>query len=308
MKKLTFLLSFYLCVGCSHHQRLSADELKSYEGEINAWHAKRIEEVKAPNGWLNLVGLHWLEPGINPFGSDEKNTIVFPKNKIAPRAGYFLLKDNVVTLVVNPDVSITANGKAVTSQVIFHPDSTQPILLSSGTLRWNIIRRESKFGIRLRDDESSLAKEFTGIDRFPINPNFRADARFEESDSSKTIDITNAIGQTTAQPSPGTLVFKLGEKEFRLDALEGNKDEFFVVFGDETSGNETYGGGRFLYVKRPDANGNTVVDFNKAYNPPCVFTPYATCPLPPKQNVLAIKITAGEKVYGRHNTTASLKP
>lgn len=300
-----FLVLSFVLLSCSHKKKLTPKELQAYESELSAWHAKRIEEVKAPDGWLNLVGLYWLRPGINSFGSDPKNDIVFPADKLAANAGYFFLKDSTVTITVNKNVSILSKGRPVTSQVIFHPDSAKPVILEAGSLRWNIIKRGSKYGIRLRDVESPLIKDFKGVDRFPVDPSFRVEATFEKSDSTKTIDITNVIGQTTPQRSPGTLIFKLNENEFRLDALEGNKDEFFILFGDSTSGKETYGGGRFLYVKKPDANGKTIIDFNKAYNPPCVFTAYATCPLPPRQNILSLEVKAGEKNYGKENHAVS---
>ncbi|MEI9921339.1 MAG: DUF1684 domain-containing protein [Bacteroidota bacterium] len=287
-----------IATSCSRKNTLTPEERAAYEAEINAWHAKRIEDVKAPDGWLNLAGLYWLEPGPNTFGSDEKNTIVFPRGKIAERAGYFFVHDNSVTIHVNKDVSITSSGKQVTEQVIFHVDSANTTKLESGSLQWNIIKRDNKLGIRLRDFESEIQKTFKGIERYPVDPDYRVTARLEKSDSIHTINITNILGQTTSQLSPGTLVFTLKGTEYRLDVLEGNKEEFFVIFADSTSGRETYGGGRFLYVKKPAADGLTFVDFNKAYNPPCVFTPYATCPLPPKQNELRVKILAGEKNYG----------
>jgi uncharacterized protein len=299
------LLMVCLFFSCSGKKELTKDERIAYENELSAWHAKRIEDVKAPNGWLNLVGLFWLEPGVNTFGSGEKNAIIFPKGKIADQAGYFLLKDNVVSIHVNKGATITYRGKPVTSRVIFYPDSAKAVALESGTLRWNIIKRDSKLGIRLRDDASPAVNDFKGIDRFPVEPDFRVAAFLEKSDSAKTIDITNVLGQTTPQHSPGSFVFKLNGNEYRLDALEG-KEEFFVIFGDATSGKETYGGGRFLYVKKPDAEGKTIVDFNKSYNPPCVFTPYATCPLPPRQNMLPIEIKAGERNYVCDNTIAPL--
>jgi uncharacterized protein (DUF1684 family) len=292
-----FILSV-LCVlvSCSTKKKMTPEELATYEAEINAWHAKRIEDVKAPNGWVNLIGLYWLEPGINSFGTGEKNNIVFPKGTLPEKAGYFLVKENTVSLTVEKGMDILSNGAAITNGIIFHPDSAKNPQLAYGSLRWNIIKRDTKLGIRVRDLESSALKNFKGVERFPIDPQWRLAARFEKADSLKTIDITNILGQTTAQNSPGAIVFEWEGKEYKLDALEG-KDEFFIVFADATTGKETYGGGRFIYVKKSGADGNTTIDFNKAYNPPCVFSPYATCPLPPKQNVLPIAITAGERVY-----------
>ncbi|HEY5749283.1 MAG TPA: DUF1684 domain-containing protein [Chryseolinea sp.] len=283
--------------GCSPKKDFTPEERQAYEASLNAWHTRRLETVKAPDGWLNLVGLYWLEPGPNTFGSNEKNNIVFPKGKIAEHAGYFIVQDNQVILRVNTNVPISVHGKPIaTEQVVFHPDSSA-IIAESGSLRWNIIRRDTKLAIRLRDLDSEATKSFADIERYPVDPAFRVAATFEKADSSRTIDITNIVGQTTAQPSPGTLVFDLLGKKHRLDVLEGNKEEFFVIFADVTSGNETYGGGRFVYVKKPVADEAMYIDFNKAYNPPCVFTPYATCPLPPRQNVLAVEVKAGEKNY-----------
>jgi uncharacterized protein len=171
----------------------------------------------------------------------------------------------------------------------------------SGPLRWNVIKRESKLGIRLRDDAADLLHTFNGVARFPVDPEYRVEAVLEAADSLKKVNITNVLGQTYQRPSPGELVFTLQGKEHRLTPIaEGNADELFIIFADATSGKDTYGGGRFLYVKPPGADGKVLIDFNKAYNPPCVFTPYATCPLPPEHNVLSVAISAGEKTYSLH--------
>ncbi len=256
--------------------------------------------MKAPNGWVNLVGLYWLEPGINLFGSGDQNNIVFPKGTVPDKSGYFLVKDNTVSIFPAREVTILSNGAPLSNPQIFHADSAKAPQLEYGTLRWSIIKRDDKIGIRLRDLDSEAVANFKGVDRFPIDVQWRLEARFEKADSLKTIDITNVLGQTTPQRSPGSIVFDVYGETYRLDALQGGKDELFIVFADSTSGNETYGGGRFIYVKKPDAEGKTFIDFNRAYNPPCVFSPYATCPLPPRQNVLPIEIKAGEKDYGSH--------
>lgn len=295
MKRIA-IVTLILFSACTGKNKVSPEELQAYKNEIDDWHAKRIENVSAPNGWLNLVGLYWLEPGINTFGSSSKNKIVFPAGKIAEEAGYFFVTGNQVDLYIRDGVTVTAEGKPLTQKTIYIADST-PVVVASGTLRWNIIKRDNKLGIRLRDDESVTQKKFTGIDRYAVDPHYKVESTFIPADSSRTIDVTNVLGQTHAQHSPGKLVFELQGKEYQLDVLEGGKDEFFIIIADQTSGKETYGGGRFIYVKHPDANNHVTLDFNKAYNPPCVFTPYATCPLPPSQNVLDIAIQAGEKNY-----------
>jgi uncharacterized protein len=270
---------------------------EAYKMEIEEWYQKRLTDLKGENGWLNIAGLFWLKEGVNTFGSDESNDLVFPKDKIAPKAGFFLVKNGVVQLNVLPGVDITDRRTPITEKIIFHPDTTKNSLLSHGSLQWFVIKRDNQVGIRLRDLESKLIEEFKGIERYEVDPEWRAEATLEIPATPRKIDITNVLGQTTAQTSPGTLVFNLKGKEYRLDALEGGKDELFIILGDLTNETETYPAGRYLYIKVPDANGRTIIDFNKAYNPPCAFTPFATCPLPPAQNVLPIAILAGEKNY-----------
>ena len=268
--------------------------------EIDAWHQKRLLELRGPQGWLNVAGLFWLKEGINSFGSDKSNDVVFPEGKIAERAGFFVLSNGVVSTDIARGAMITSKGKAVDHMVVFHPDSARNPTLSHDSLRWFIIKRDTKYGVRLRDLDSEELKTFSGIERFEVDPAFRLTATFEKTEN-RTIPITNILGQTTAQPSPGTLVFNLDDKEYRIDAIDEGGEDLFIIFGDATNTKETYGAGRYLYVKRPDASGNTVIDFNRAYNPPCAFTAFATCPLPPKQNVLPIPVQAGEKNYDLHN-------
>jgi uncharacterized protein len=166
MRRFTVVILIFISA-CAHKNELTPEELQAYKKEIDAWHSKRIENVSAPNGWLNLVGLYWLEPGINTFGSSSKNKIVFPKGKIAEQAGYFLVKGNQVEIYIHKGVNITADGHELTNQTIYTLDST-PIMLSSGSLRWNVIKRDDKLAIRLRDDASITQKKFSGIERYPI--------------------------------------------------------------------------------------------------------------------------------------------
>jgi uncharacterized protein (DUF1684 family) len=174
--------------------------------------------------------------------------------------------------------------------------------MEHGSLLWFVIKRDDQYGVRLRDHESDGVKNFHGIERYPVDVSWRIEARFEKAEPGKTIDITNILGQTTPNPCPGTLVFDIDGKEFRLDAiLEGGPD-LFVIFGDDTNEKETYPSGRYIYVNPPDESGKVIIDFNKSYNPPCAFTAFATCPLPPRQNVLPVRITAGEKNYAHHPT------
>jgi uncharacterized protein (DUF1684 family) len=295
MRKILVLLSI-MALSCSDKKTITAEEREAHRAEIDKWHAKRLEDVKAPNGWLNLIGLYWLEPGINTFGSGADNDLVFLNTTLPPKGGQFLLKGDTVTLIAEKGVLIKSAADTISNAVVFHAASKVNKVLEYGTIRWNIIKRDDKVGVRVRDLASKAVTDFKGVERFPVDINWRLPARFEKGDSLRTIEVTNIIGQTVAQPSPGTIVFTVNDVEHRLDVMEGN-EEFFIVFADATTGNETYGGGRFIYVKKPDAEGNTIIDFNKAYNPPCVFSPYATCPLPPPQNHLKLKVVAGEKSY-----------
>jgi uncharacterized protein (DUF1684 family) len=273
----------------------------AYHAEIDAWHRKRVEDLKGHEGWLNLAGLYWLKEGINTFGSAKENDIVFPEGTIEPKAGVFILKEGRVTLKVLKGVAIESGNQPVSSLVAYPPDSaSSAVFMTHDSLEWFVVKRENKYGIRLRNFRNPSISKFNGIDRFKVDPAWRLTASLERADSTKTIEITNVLGQTFRQRSPGTLIFYIDGKKYRLDALDEGEKEYFVIFGDATNAKETYGAGRYLYVSPVDSSGRTFVDFNKAYNPPCAFTQFATCPLPPRQNILAVPVTAGEKNYGDH--------
>jgi len=266
-----------------------------YIAEIEQWHNKRIERLKGENGWLTLVGLHWLEEGENTFGSDKSNSIVFPE--IAPNTiGTITLNDTVVFLKINEGVNVIKDGKPV-KQITLENDLTgNPTVLDVGSLRWYIIKRDERYGIRLRDINAPLRNEFDGIERFPVNEDWKITAAFEAYEPPKVISLPTQLGTVKEEPSPGAVVFEKDGQTYRIDAVDTGK-RLWLIFADETSGEETYGAGRYLYIDKPDSTGKVIVDFNLAYNPPCVFTKYATCSFPPKQNFLKIKITAGEKMW-----------
>lgn len=301
MKKHVFILVLASLAGCSGKKESGRGfDVAAYKQEIEQWHIERVKNLQGPGGWLNVAGLYWLKEGINSFGGDGSNDITFPAGKITAKAGFFLLRNGVVTAEITPGVTVTSGDAPFTRGVLFHPDSSRNPSLESGSLRWFVIKRDTKHGIRLRDFESDALKAFKGIDRFPVNPGMRLTASWEEAPKGRTIPVTNILGQTTPQDSPGTLIFIIEEVTFQLDVIDEGGDEYFVIFGDDTNTKETYGAGRYLYVKKPDTAGHTTIDFNKAYNPPCAFTEYATCPLPPKQNILPVSILAGEKNYEHH--------
>ncbi len=290
------LITLALLFGCSGG--LKEKGSKEYIAEIKAWHKRRIENLKKENGWLNLAGLYWLKEGINTVGSDTSNDIVFPRGKAAEFIGKFVKHDSIITMFVNKDVKVFHDGVPVDS-VLMIPDVRKgTTILSHRSLKWFVIKRgKDKYGVRLRDLDSPLLKSFKGIKYFPINEDFRIRAKFVPFEKPKKINIPTVIGIIDEELAPGKLVFEIGKKSYRLLPVNDG-DDFFIIFADKTSGSETYGGGRFLVASTPDSNGTVILDFNKAYNPPCAFTPYATCPLPPKENYLPLKILAGEKTYG----------
>ena len=262
---------------------MSLSAASTYQNEILEWRRQREAALKAEGGWLTVAGLFWLHEGANTAGRDPKSDVALPDGP--PHAATFDLK--------NGRVSVTIDGKTRTVK----PDSADAV--NVGRLNLYVIKRGDKFGIRLKDPDSEYRREFHGIESYPVNEAYRVTARWVAEP--KKIPILNIIGQTENSECPGYAVFELSGRELRLyPILESpGAKELFYIFKDQTSGKETYGAGRFLYSEMPK-DGKVVLDFNKAYNPPCAFTPYATCPLPPPENRLPVRVEAGEKKYGNH--------
>jgi uncharacterized protein (DUF1684 family) len=282
----------------------AAPDPAAYRKKIEAWRQERVADLKKEDSWLTLVGLYWLHPGANRFGSNPANHIILPAGpgKAPAYAGNLTLNDKTVKLTAQPGVALLADGKPAAPGTVLKSDTTgKPTVVQLGSLSFYVIQREEKLGVRIKDKASPLLASFKGLDDFPLNPDWRVVARFEPA-KDKKIAIANVLGQVADQKSPGTVVFERGGKTYRLDALEGGpKGELFLIFADQTNGRETYGAGRFLETDAPQG-GKVVVDFNTAYNPPCAFTAFATCPLPPQQNKLAVKVEAGEKKFaGGHS-------
>jgi uncharacterized protein len=285
-----FVLSFFNC-----NSDLKEKGSTKYISEIKEWHSKRIDNLKKEKGWLNLAGLYWLKQGENKFGSDKSNDIVFPEGKAPAFIGSLFLKDSIVTIKVNNDVEVKSNGIRVTILELKN-DNRGETVLELGSMRWFIIKRGDKYGVRLRDLESELLKTFQGIETYPINSDWKLEAKMETYNPPKKVEVPNVLEMVDTSIVAAALTFEREGAVYKLDPIDEGK-QYFVIFADETSGSETYGAGRFLYVDKADSAGKIYIDFNKAYNPPCAFTKYATCPLPPKQNRLKLKITAGEKMF-----------
>ena len=267
---------------------------KEYIKEIESWDVKRLESVKSNTGWVNLAGLFWLNEGKNRFGSASSNELVFTKEGFPLLLGTFELNGDKVKWTTASDNEVWYKKSQVGEMEVFNVDSMSSPSLSYSTYRWSIIKREDKIGVRFRDLNNPALAALTHINRFDVNPKWKINAYLEPSTYS-TVAITNVLGQTYQQASPGKIVFEVDGKTYKLDAVEETAELLQVIFGDETNGIESYPSGRFLYVARPGADGKVLIDFNKAFNPPCAFSLFATCPLPPKQNILPIRVEAGEK-------------
>jgi hypothetical protein len=270
----------------------------SYETSIQSWRAAREESLKAKDGWLTVAGLFWLHPGRNVCGSDPKSDVLLPAGRAPARVGVFTFENGKTHFQMFQGVHILINGKPAISADLQPDTSEHPDQIQIGDFTMFIIKRGDRFGVRVKDINSQFRREFTGLRWYPVKPQYRVIANWTSSHGPRKIAIPNILGQTEYEPSPGYATFDLMGHSYRLDPTVEERRLFFV-FRDGTSGKTTYGAGRFLYADMPK-EGKVVLDFNKAYSPPCAFTPYATCPLPPRQNRLTVKIEAGELKYGNH--------
>ncbi len=292
---LLFINAPIILTGCPMSQ-----ERVAFENGLEEWRAQRYADLREPDGYLSLAGLYWLEEGEHTFGSDSTNNIVFPE-KAPPHMGSFVVRDSTVTMRIANGVSVIVDSLAATDVAMSDDLEGLPTIAHLDSLNWYVINRSRGLAIRLMNTESEARRDFAGIDFFRPEWNWRVEARYEPYDPPLEINMPSITGVDEKDTVPGAIVFEVGGTEYRLDVTGHPGDEkYFVVFGDATSGRETYGGGRFVWVDAEDEVGNIVIDFNRAYNPPCVFSPFATCPLPAANNRLPIRIEAGELAYGGH--------
>jgi uncharacterized protein (DUF1684 family) len=272
----------------------------AYVDEIGKYRESRVERLEAPEGWLSLIGLFWLDEGANSFGSATDQAIVLPEDVVPPTAGTFRLEGGEVRVAASKGVAITLDGKPAPERALKDDHAEKPDVLRLGRLSMYVIRRGERFALRVKDPEAETRRAFDGIDYFPLDPSYRVEARFERFDEPRQVQVPTVAGTTSEMLVPGNLVFELHGKSYSLEPLVGTPEatELFIIFRDETSGTETYGAGRYLYATLEE--DRAVVDFNKAYNPPCAFTRFATCPLPPRGNRLPVAIRVGERRYGDH--------
>ena len=291
----------------------------SFEAEHRQWREKRNEELRAEDGWLTVAGLFWLKEGSNSFGTGKGMNIVLPAGSAPENIGTLDLSQGVVTLRVADGVKVSVGAETVrTYEMRFEGDKQPPSFLV-GSLKLAVIKRGERYGLRVRDKNSLALRKFKGLEWFPARESYRVTATFTPYDQPKEITIMNVLGDELKMKSPGLLTFTLDGKTYQLrPVMEEGDDQFFIIFRDQTAGKTTYGAGRYLYADLPvEVNGDVrkvkgderkvngderkvgkvILDFNRAENPPCAFTPYATCPLPPRQNFLPIPIYAGERAF-----------
>lgn len=254
-----------------------------YVASVEEWRREREQRLLAADGWLTVSGLFWLKEGDNTFGTDPACDIVLPPGSAPPKAGLFEHRQGrtVLRWTATPAPPLE-----------MEPDKT---IAQFGDLSFQIIQRGNRYGVRMRDKNSRFRREFTGLKWYPVDPAWRITARFIPHPAPRPLRLASTIGEPQEYESPGWLEFELQGRQLRLEPAAAGK-QLFIIFKDLTSGKTTYPAGRFLYAEWPQ-DGQVVLDFNKAYNPPCAFTPYTTCPLPPQQNHLPVAIEAGEKMY-----------
>ncbi len=271
----------------------------AYQKSFNQWKAELVAGRR--QNWLTLVGLFWLKEGANNFGSDASNSIVLPESSTPAHAGAFTLQGGWVTLQMSGTSKAQVDGKLVTTAALQSDETENPTVVSLGSLRMHVIKRGVRMGIRVKDLKNPAAKSYAGPVFYPLNMAYRVTAKWLPADGKQTVNVPDVLGDTTPVPIAGTAVFQMNGHEYRLTDIGGDASKgLFFVFNDLTKKMDTYPGGRFLETD-PVKNGSVVIDFNYAYNPPCSVTPYATCPLAPPENRLAVSVPAGEKYDRKHS-------
>jgi uncharacterized protein (DUF1684 family) len=291
--KFSFVVSLALCAAMP-----AVADGPTYDKELQEWRDAREKSLRADNGWLTLAGRFPLKSGANTFGTGQDNDVVFPpqlKGVGPDRLGTLHVDGGAkkVTLQLAEGVTMLSGDKPFTGERVFGTD--RPDWVGLGRFRMHIIERDGRYILRLADNESAVRKNFKGRIWYPADEKYQVEATFVPYAANKTIRIVNVIDEVSNQPCPGFAEFKLNGESYKLDAIAEGEGLFFV-FRDETAGKTTYGSARFLTIeKKPKDNATFTLDFNKAYNPPCAVSDFTTCPVAPKQNVLKVRVEAGEK-------------
>ena len=284
-----------------NEERAARAERLAYEGEILAWRDQRLAALKRPDGWLSLVGLHWLTPGSTYVGSAGDNGTRLAVGP-AQLGMLTLARDGSATLKLHPgaEAEVLVDGVAPEAEALVPllSDATGKatvVAFNKGDASFVLIKRADRHALRVRNAFAPTRTRFPGIEYFDINRDLRIVARFDAHPAGKTVEIINVLGMVEPMANPGTLSFEKDGKSFRMEAVDEGDGRLFFTFADRTSGHETYAASRMVYADPAGSDGTTVLDFNKAYNPPCAFTPYSTCPMPLPENRLDLRVEAGEK-------------
>ncbi len=286
-----------LCLALVLVSLASALAQSDYVEAIEKWRNDREINLRKETGWLSLAGLFWLKEGVNTVGAGKQFDVQLTDNFKQGRFGEIEFRNGVATLKVAGGVAATSDGKPVSTIDLVSDEKGKPTEIRVGSQMFYLIRREDRFGIRLKDSQSKARLAFKGLNWFPVDESYRVSAQLDAYPEPKDVMVPNVLGGHFKMKSPGRLRFTLQGKEYSLQPVLNDDGSLFLIFRDATNESETYGAGRFLDADKL-VNGQTTLDFNKAENPPCAFSPYATCPLPPEGNDLSVAIKAGEKRYG----------
>ncbi|WP_123769609.1 DUF1684 domain-containing protein [Vulcaniibacterium tengchongense] len=270
-----------------------------FQRELRLWREQRLADLTRADGWTSLVGLHWIDPGAHYIGSGRRNGIRLAAGP--EHFGMIDLKSGRLRFVPERGVAITLDGEPLRGEAILRADDapTGPSVLGfdDGKGQAMVIKRGDRYALRVKHADAPTRTGFRGLEYWPASRDWRVEARFVPHPPGKTLPIANIVGTVDEVPNPGALEFQRDGRTYRLEALDEGDDRLFLVFADRTSGHGSYPAGRFLDAPLPGPTGRVVLDFNQAYNPPCAFTPFATCPLPPPENRLDLAVAAGEKTY-----------
>jgi len=287
---------FTLCLATVLVSIVSALAQSDYVTTIEKWRSDEAADLKKEDGWLTLAGLFWLKDGVNTVGTGSQFDVRLTDNFTQGKFGEIDFKNGVATLKVASGVKAESDGKPVSTIDLVSDEKGKPSEIRVGSQMFYLIRREDRFGIRLKDNQSKARVAFKGLNWFPVDESFRVQAHLEALPEPKELMVPNVLGGHFKMKSPGLLRFALQGRPYSLQPVLQGDGSLFIIFRDPSNSSETYSAGRFLNADKP-VNDKTTLDFNKAENPPCAFTPYATCPLAPEGNDLPIAIKAGEKRY-----------
>lgn len=279
----------------------SSGEAEFTKGELE-WRRERDSRMRRPDSWLTIAGLYWLREGGNSFGTDSGNSIVLPEGSAPPFAGRFMLRGSETRVISLSGTGIKYMDSTITEMALRSDAEGKPDIIELNDLKMWVIKRGGRFAIRLRDLNARRYKEYSGLDFFPPRKEYLMQVAFVPFTEPKKVKLVTVVGTEAEMVSPGYVGFRIDDRDLRLDVFETEpgSSSLFIIFKDKTGGTETYGACRFMVADLQE-DGNVRLNFNRAYNPPCAYTPYATCPLPPPQNDLPVRIEAGEKRYGKNH-------